>query len=673
TETDTSTASACLVISEYLEGSSNNKGLELYNCGSSALDLTDYSVCVIWNENTECGSTLDLTGSLAVGEVLTICNAELSTSVYDGVCSFTSDVTWFNGNERLLVMHGTDVIDAFGQPDVQPSGTPWAEMTLRRCDLTPFLGDVAFDYAAYYNEYGQDDFSDFGIVPSESDCGFVDTDTDTGTGAEPDIWAIQAHLVTPDVVHDAGVMLFDVANHKITCVGDATACPISSDATVLDYTDHLVFPGLIDIHNHMSWAALPKISTPGMVFSRRYDWRASDHYDDFKSNRPTGYCLNVGMSEIMAALAGTTAVQSPTGTQSCYQGMVRNLFNPAHGFNGGDDPPFVCTQLDISESSGYPDDQCVGDARVHAHIAEGVGRFSNLEFSQTEWLGLLHDGLIVVHGVGLTAFDLGKATAAGSGLVWSPRNSIHLYNAGPDLVTAKNLGLPIALAPDWPATGGVNQLSEIKCADQLDTNFYGDAFTDQELVQMVTRVPGELTGLGSGSPAIGQLAAGFYADFVIVDGNTSEPFRALIDAQPYDLVGTFVGGELIAGDQSLSPGERLRPDRRQPGAGGVHRVRRRHLRRRLRLLRQHRRRLSGPLVRLPHRLHSDRVRATGPGRGRGSRRRRRGERQLPRALQRKAARLRRRRFGRRLRRLPPRPQRRLHHGRHRRRWHRQCR
>jgi cytosine/adenosine deaminase-related metal-dependent hydrolase len=552
TDSDTGADTACLIFSEYAEGSSNNKAFEIMNCGATDLDLAGWTACLIANANTTCGNTLDLEGVLEPGAVQVVCNDALDDALLDlDLCDYVSDVTWFNGNDRL-VLHdpGDQLVDALGQPAVDPGGTPWAELTLRRCNPEPFLGDTIFVPDQYYTEHAQNDFSNFGVAPEQWDCEATDTDSDTGpdTDVGDGDRVILAHIVTPDTVYDDGAMVFDSQSHKIVCVGHVADCAVPDGALELDYSDDLVFPGLIDTHNHPSWAALPKMRTPGMVFSRRYDWRGSDWYDGFKAPRPTSTCLNVGMAEVMAALAGTTALQSPTSTTACYQGLVRNLFNSAHGFNAGDAPPFVCYQLDITGSGGAPDTSCSSAGRVHAHIAEGVDRFSNLEFAQAEWVGLLHEGLIAVHAVGFTAFDFGKLSAAGAGMVWSPRNSIHLYNAGPDIATAVNLGVPIALAPDWPITGGVDMLSELRCADELNQGAYGGALSDQDLVRAVTSVPADLVGLAD---RIGRLEVGYYADFVVVSGDTDEPYRALVEAGPPDVLGTFVGGGIIAGEEPL--------------------------------------------------------------------------------------------------------------------------
>ncbi len=174
----------CFIISEYIEGSSNNKALEFYNCGTTTLALADYGVCRFSNENTTCGfaDMFEPSGSpdLAPGQVYTYCNGNLDMSLTNN-CDETSGTTSFNGDDRVIIFEDTDgdddytdgtdpIIDAFGQPTVEPSGTPWSNVTYRRCNQTPYTAMSPFVVEDYYTSHGQDDFSDFGMAPTTTSC-----------------------------------------------------------------------------------------------------------------------------------------------------------------------------------------------------------------------------------------------------------------------------------------------------------------------------------------------------------------------------------------------------------------------------------------------------------------------------------------------------------------------
>jgi hypothetical protein len=167
----------CLIISEYIEGSSNNKGVEFFNCGEIPVNLDEFQLCLAANDATGCSSNIDMPSlTLLPGDVATSCNSSVNVTLFpDGTCDLKIGSISFNGDDRLMVYRDLDasgsfttddvIFDAYGQTAVEPSGTPWAEVTHRRCDFTPFDGTSAWTPEEYFSAHPRDDVSDFGIAP----------------------------------------------------------------------------------------------------------------------------------------------------------------------------------------------------------------------------------------------------------------------------------------------------------------------------------------------------------------------------------------------------------------------------------------------------------------------------------------------------------------------------
>ena len=64
-----------LIISEYIEGSSNNKYIEIYNGTGASVNLTDYEIRIYANGSTTPTSTISLSGTLTNGNVYVIANS----------------------------------------------------------------------------------------------------------------------------------------------------------------------------------------------------------------------------------------------------------------------------------------------------------------------------------------------------------------------------------------------------------------------------------------------------------------------------------------------------------------------------------------------------------------------------------------------------------------------
>ena len=165
-------ASANLIISEYVEGSGYNKAIELYNTSSSDISLGDYTLQRYSNGSSTVSTELTLSGTLAANSTYVIVNADSRADA--GLISkadLSDSVVNFNGDDALVLMQGTTVVDSFGQRGVDP-GSSWSEggvetanKTLRRKDgivtgrVTP---DASFNPSEEWTQFDQNEFTGLG-------------------------------------------------------------------------------------------------------------------------------------------------------------------------------------------------------------------------------------------------------------------------------------------------------------------------------------------------------------------------------------------------------------------------------------------------------------------------------------------------------------------------------
>jgi predicted extracellular nuclease len=168
-------APADLFFSEYVEGSSFNKALEIYNGTGAAVDLGagGYSVQIFFNGSTTAGTTINLTGTLADGDVYVVADDTASASILAAADQLSTS-NFFNGDDVVILWKGgagATVVDAFGQVGVDP-GTEWgsgltsgADNTLRRL-ATVCAGDTdetdVFDPAGEWDGFATDTFDGLG-------------------------------------------------------------------------------------------------------------------------------------------------------------------------------------------------------------------------------------------------------------------------------------------------------------------------------------------------------------------------------------------------------------------------------------------------------------------------------------------------------------------------------
>ena len=159
-----------LFFSEYVEGTSNNKAIEIYNPTATAVDLSLYTVRLYANGTTTPTNSQALTGTLAAGAVLVLANAS-ATADFKPAGTLTSSVANFNGDDALTLEKSGVVVDRFGQLGVDP-GTAWTggavstlDQTLRRkpgITAGDANASAAFDPSVQWDSFPVNTFSGLG-------------------------------------------------------------------------------------------------------------------------------------------------------------------------------------------------------------------------------------------------------------------------------------------------------------------------------------------------------------------------------------------------------------------------------------------------------------------------------------------------------------------------------
>ena len=112
-----------LFFSEYIEGSSSNKAVEIYNGTGTSINLANYKVETFANGSATATYSLPLSGSLANGEVYIIANASANATIL-AQADVTATITYFNGDDAVGLFNGTTLIDVIGVIGTDP-GTAW--------------------------------------------------------------------------------------------------------------------------------------------------------------------------------------------------------------------------------------------------------------------------------------------------------------------------------------------------------------------------------------------------------------------------------------------------------------------------------------------------------------------------------------------------------------------
>lgn len=176
TASPTPSSAANLFFTEYVEGSSYNKAVEIYNGSGSSVSLSGWSVQVFFNGGTSAGSTINLSGTLAAGDVYVIAD-DSSVSALTSVSDMLFSNSSWNGDDAVALVYSGTTVDVIGRIGQDP-GSAWSangvstqDQTLRR-KSTVTSGDSngtdTFDPSVQWIAYSIDDFSNLGTAGSTS-------------------------------------------------------------------------------------------------------------------------------------------------------------------------------------------------------------------------------------------------------------------------------------------------------------------------------------------------------------------------------------------------------------------------------------------------------------------------------------------------------------------------
>jgi predicted extracellular nuclease len=124
-----------LFFSEYIEGSSNNKAVEIYNPSANDINLSAYSVVIYANGSNSPGNIIRLVGILKSKEVYVLGHSSANQSGIKDKADQISSSLGFNGNDAVVLKRGDVIIDCIGQIGYDP-GTQWKSNNVSTLDMT---------------------------------------------------------------------------------------------------------------------------------------------------------------------------------------------------------------------------------------------------------------------------------------------------------------------------------------------------------------------------------------------------------------------------------------------------------------------------------------------------------------------------------------------------------
>ena len=351
-------------------------------------------------------------------------------------------------------------------------------------------------------------------------------------------YALRGRIVTMSsrrsIVKD-GIVYIDKG--KIVAVAKSTdAAPDGFAGISVVDTKGTIYPGLIELHNHLSYNILRLWQVP-KKYTNRDQWGGTPEYRKIISGpmnvlgRTPGYIeAIVRFVECKCLMGGVTTSQgialfSNNGIQKYYRGVVRNV----ESTDDADLPEALAKISDVEAASvekfheRLKKQQC-----MLLHLSEGTDdaahkHFRDLQLSNGDWA--ITNALAGIHCVALKNDDYKKMKANKASMIWSPLSNLLLYGKTADIVSAIKNKMLIGLGSDWSPSGSKNLFGELKVA-RLVANELGIYKRKSDILALATINAAKIL---KWDKALGSIEAGKRADLMVINGTTGNAYDQFLN------------------------------------------------------------------------------------------------------------------------------------------------
>lgn len=372
--------------------------------------------------------------------------------------------------------------------------------------------------------------------------------------------ALSGRIVTMDDafrVIPRGVIYIDQGN--IVAVTPLQApCPAGFENIPVVKTGGTIYPGLIELHNHLAYNALCLWDVPKQ-YSNRNQWSGTPTYRKLISGpmqvigkSPELVPALIRYVECKSLLGGVTTSQgiqlfSNAGIRRFYRGIVRNVEQT-------DETALPEADTRIADVEAKDAQRFLARLQKATcfllHLSEGIDQaarkhFLSLQIAHEQWA--INKQLAGIHCAGLSADDFATFGEKQGAMIWSPMSNLLLYGQTANIKAAKEAGVRIGIGSDWSPSGSKNLLGELKVA-RLVSQAMGSVFSARDILAMATR---NAAAILQWDAALGSLEAGKRADLIVIAQHADDPYENILQAKETAIRLVMINGIARYGMPSL--------------------------------------------------------------------------------------------------------------------------
>lgn len=363
--------------------------------------------------------------------------------------------------------------------------------------------------------------------------GFCLSEPDAVSVSDPDFSDVLACIHSSSIAlgpNEAGTAAVHLKGDRVASLcesGYSSNRETPPGAAALDLRGYMLFPGLINSHDHLEFALFPRLGRGG--YDNFLEWASDIHSTDASTvalHREVPRETRLRWGGLRNLLCGVTTVchhnpYEESVFEKDFPVRVLREYGWAHSVAFGGD---IAAQKEAT-AQGRP---------FIVHLAEGIDALSAEDLSRVIRAYRIDSQSVFVHCLGLSQSGRELIRQSGAAVIWCPSSNVFLF--GRTLRLDELRSLPnLALGSDSPLTAIGDLLDEIRFARE------NSGLSPEDLYAMVTQKAVQALRLRNGE---GTIRPGAVADFFAVPDKGVLPARTLSAISYRDVELVVVGGRV---------------------------------------------------------------------------------------------------------------------------------
>lgn len=340
----------------------------------------------------------------------------------------------------------------------------------------------------------------------------------------------QSILIQDDIIYD---------------VLEPDQTPLKPVDTEMDLDGQVVFPGLINGHDHLidtCWHSIGK-----MPVENWYEWESSIHSEpDYKLQQKLSASdlYVVGMYKNVIAGATTIVDHYPSEVSGTFTNhelaTILKYFYQTHSVS--EKRLHWCSNI----LEQYRNTQGILPFILHA--GEGTSKEISEELDYLNKIDALSKNTVLVDCCHLSDSELQLVASRNASIVWIPESCERIFGNQPDIKKITELGIKLCIGTDSSNTGTSNMHSAFKAAMKYSKDFINNSIKAKDLVKMSTIDAAKIFGI---EKEAGSIVPGKRSDFIVFEDDGSDPFENFINLLPEDYSMVLHKGNMIVGNDEF--------------------------------------------------------------------------------------------------------------------------